>query len=93
HYQKSGKVPILPSLTVLLFATLLLGSSPGSGCFCIRTTSAPIPVRVISRIEVIPASGHCRQIEIIVTRKNGSKVCADPNGKWGKFVIRILLKK
>ncbi|XP_020514806.1 interleukin-8 [Labrus bergylta] len=87
----STRLIVMTTLTLCFIVGLQ--ASPGSGCFCIRTTSAPIPVRVISRIEVIPASGHCRQIEIIVTRKNGSKVCADPNGKWGKFVIRILLKK
>ncbi|XP_044051175.1 C-X-C motif chemokine 13 [Siniperca chuatsi] len=52
------------------------------GCRCIRTTSSPVAVRVIQKIEVVPISGRCRRIEIIVTRKNNSKVCVNPNVKW-----------
>uniref|UniRef100_A0A3Q3E3G3 C-X-C motif chemokine 10-like n=1 Tax=Labrus bergylta TaxID=56723 RepID=A0A3Q3E3G3_9LABR len=68
-------------------------ASPSSGCFCIRTTLSSIPVRVIDKIEVIPVSGYCRWTEVIVTKKNGSKVCADPNGKWAKSILHTLLKR
>ncbi|XP_060889992.1 interleukin-8-like [Labrus mixtus] len=79
-------------MTTLCFCIVSLQASPRSGCLCIRTTSSYIPVRVIDRIEVIPVTGYCRWTEVIVTRKNGSKVCADPNGKWAEAVLHTLLK-
>ncbi|XP_060895335.1 C-X-C motif chemokine 10 [Labrus mixtus] len=87
----STRLIVMTTLTLCFIVGLQ--ASPRSGCFCIRTTPAFIPVRIIDKIEVIPVSGHCRRTEIIVTRRNGSKVCADLNSKWGKAVSRTLLKK
>ncbi|XP_070689651.1 C-X-C motif chemokine 10-like isoform X2 [Pempheris klunzingeri] len=56
-------------------------------CLCLRTTSTPIRPQAIEKIEVIPISGKCRRIEIIVTRRNGSRVCVTPTAKW---VIMLL---
>ncbi|XP_034728824.1 interleukin-8 [Etheostoma cragini] len=57
-------------------------------CICIQTISTPVPSRVIKKIEVIPISGHCRRTEIIVTRRNGSRVCVNPNVQWVNDLLR-----
>ncbi|XP_045891655.1 interleukin-8 isoform X1 [Micropterus dolomieu] len=79
--------PLLLAALALCCCIATLHASPRQWCRCIRTTSSPINRRVIQKIEVIPISGQCRQTEIIVTKKNGSKVCVKPNEKW----INVLL--
>ncbi|XP_070761169.1 C-X-C motif chemokine 10 [Enoplosus armatus] len=62
-------------------------------CRCIRTTSSPVAVRVIKKIEVIPISGYCRRTQIIITRKNGTKVCVNPNVTWINNLLSNLQNK
>ncbi|XP_031161088.1 interleukin-8 [Sander lucioperca] len=57
-------------------------------CTCIQTLSTPVPFRAIKKIEVIPISGHCRRTEIIITRRNGSRVCINPNVQWVNDLLR-----
>ncbi|XP_041643393.1 C-X-C motif chemokine 13 [Cheilinus undulatus] len=84
------KVLIVLAALTLCCCISSLQASPIQGCLCIRTTSASIPARVIKKVEVIPVSGRCRRTEIIVTRKNGSNVCVDPNGKWARNMLNTL---
>uniref|UniRef100_A0A3Q4MWP1 C-X-C motif chemokine 10-like n=1 Tax=Neolamprologus brichardi TaxID=32507 RepID=A0A3Q4MWP1_NEOBR len=58
-------------------------------CRCRRTVANPIPPRAVKKIEVTPASGHCPRTEIIVTVRNGNKICVDPEAKW--FPVFVLL--
>ncbi|XP_045891658.1 interleukin-8-like [Micropterus dolomieu] len=74
--------PLLLAALALCCCIATLHASPRQWCRCIRTSSSPINRRVIQKIEVIPISGQCRQTEIIITRRNGSKVCVKPNEKW-----------
>ncbi|CAK6979608.1 C-X-C motif chemokine 10-like [Scomber scombrus] len=67
--------------------------SPRGRCYCLRTFSKRVLVQTIKKVEVIPISGHCRRIEIIVTRKNDSKVCVDPNAYWLDSMLDFLKKK
>ncbi|XP_051277721.1 interleukin-8 [Dicentrarchus labrax] len=83
---------LLAALTLFCYISTL-HAFPRSGCSCIRTTSNTIPLRVIKKIEVIPISGHCRWIEIIITRRNGSKVCVSPTASWVIDYIRDFQKK
>nr|XP_046241848.1 C-X-C motif chemokine 10 [Scatophagus argus] len=82
---------LLAALTLCCCITAL-HAFPRQGCRCLDTRSAPVLVRVIEKIEVIPISGRCRQTEIIITRKNGSKVCVDPQAKWFKSLFSNLQK-
>ncbi|XP_053277416.1 C-X-C motif chemokine 10 [Pleuronectes platessa] len=59
------------------------------GCHCIQTTNNQVPRKCIRKIEVIPVSGQCRQTEILITRRNGHRVCVDPEEKW---VLELLTK-
>ncbi|XP_071368630.1 C-X-C motif chemokine 13-like isoform X2 [Centroberyx affinis] len=62
-------------------------------CRCRQTSATPIPQRSIKKLEFMPAGGHCRQVEIIVTRRNGMVVCVDPEAEWIKKILDLLLKR
>ncbi|XP_068577203.1 interleukin-8 isoform X2 [Cebidichthys violaceus] len=70
-----------------------LHALPTQGCRCIRTSPIPVPFRAISKLEMIAISGHCRRTEIIVTRRNGSKVCVKPEEEWVNILLSKLQKK
>ncbi|KAI9537088.1 hypothetical protein NQZ68_028217 [Dissostichus eleginoides] len=84
------KAALLLSALTLCCCIASLQAFPSERCKCIRTISSPMPVRVIKRIEVIPISGLCRRTEIIVTRRNGSKVCVNPAANWVNVLISNL---
>ncbi|CAF95728.1 unnamed protein product [Tetraodon nigroviridis] len=78
-------------LTLLLVLMLCCHQAPAdafSGCHCLRIFRRPIPFRIIKQVEMIPISGQCRRPETILTRRNGSKDCIDPNQQWFKDVLR-----
>ncbi|XP_045567972.1 C-X-C motif chemokine 13 isoform X1 [Salmo salar] len=74
----------------------LLSTFPMNGCAacqkcrCIRTSSAFISPRLFHRIEILPPGAHCRQTEIIVTKKDKATVCVTPDARWINKVITKL---
>ncbi|XP_078258427.1 interleukin-8-like [Rhinoraja longicauda] len=56
-------------------------------CHCIGTSSKVIHPHSIQSLKYIPRGSHCENAEIIVTRKNGKKVCVDPEAKWLEVLI------
>ncbi|XP_049433627.1 C-X-C motif chemokine 13 [Epinephelus fuscoguttatus] len=62
-------------------------------CQCARAISDVIPVRVIKKIEVFPITGYCRRIEVVITRKNNTRVCVDPNAEWVNNLLKRLQSK
>ncbi|XP_041792536.1 C-X-C motif chemokine 13 [Chelmon rostratus] len=83
---------LLAALTLCCCITTL-HAAPRQFCLCIRTTSAPIPLRVIKKIEVHPISGRCPRTEVIITRNNNSKVCVNPGAVWVNGLLRNLQNK
>nr|XP_020450786.1 C-X-C motif chemokine 13 isoform X2 [Monopterus albus] len=81
---------ILAVLTLCCCITTLNAFSR-PGCQCLRATRSRI--RNIKQIVVIPISGLCRQPEIIVIRKNGSKICVDPQAPWLNNLLTNLPKE
>ncbi|KAK2919010.1 C-X-C motif chemokine 5-like [Channa argus] len=83
-------------LTVALLVFLTIPEVISSGdqgmklrCLCITKEKKPIG-RLIGKVEVIPANSHCEKIEIIATlKKDGQKLCLDPDAPW----IRKVLEK
>ncbi|XP_031726441.1 interleukin-8 [Anarrhichthys ocellatus] len=69
-----------------------LHALPTQGCRCIRSIYSQVPLKVIKKLELIPISGHCRRTEIIITRRNGSKVCVKPEEKWVNSLLSNLQK-
>ncbi|TWW60840.1 C-X-C motif chemokine 10 [Takifugu flavidus] len=80
-------------LVVMTLCCCLVTADAFFGCHCLRTIRKPIPLNVIEKIEMLPISGHCRRPEIILTRKNGSKICIDPNQKWLKDLLNKMQKE
>uniref|UniRef100_A0A8C7RFU7 Chemokine interleukin-8-like domain-containing protein n=1 Tax=Oncorhynchus mykiss TaxID=8022 RepID=A0A8C7RFU7_ONCMY len=59
-------------------------------CRCIRTSSAFISPRLFHRIEILPPGAHCRQTEIIVTKKDKATVCVTPDARWiNKVIVKL----
>ncbi|XP_040897365.1 C-C motif chemokine 5-like isoform X2 [Toxotes jaculatrix] len=82
---------LLAALTLCCCITTLHASSR-RGCICLRTTTVPIRRSNIETVVVNAVSGQCRHIEIIVTTRNGRKVCVDPAAKWFKDFFSTLEK-
>ncbi|XP_044047612.1 platelet basic protein-like [Siniperca chuatsi] len=79
-------------VALLVFLSIHEGISLGDRgvilrCQCITKEQRPIG-RYIGQVEVNHASSHCNEIEIIASlKKNGEKVCLDPNAPWVKKVL------
>ncbi|XP_042341108.1 C-X-C motif chemokine 10-like [Plectropomus leopardus] len=78
-------------VAVLVFLTIPEGISLDHAvvqrCRCISKEKQPIG-RYIATVEVQPPSSHCKDTEIIATlKRDGTKVCLDPNAPWVKKVL------
>ncbi|XP_037530918.1 platelet basic protein-like [Nematolebias whitei] len=84
---------LITSVALLVFLTIHEASSVGDQglnlrCRCINKENKPIG-RHILLVEVNPANSHCTDIEIIATlKKDGLKVCLDPDAPWVKKVLQ-----
>ncbi|XP_030285087.1 C-X-C motif chemokine 6-like [Sparus aurata] len=83
---------IITIVAILVFLTIPEGISLGDQgvvlrCQCITKERKPIG-RHIGQVEVNPVSSHCSEIEIIATlKRNGQKICLDPDAPWLKKVL------
>ncbi|XP_064867429.1 C-X-C motif chemokine 13-like [Oncorhynchus nerka] len=82
------------SLTLCWFVALqafpMNGCAACQKCLCIRTSSAFISPRLFHRIEILPPGAHCRQTEIIVTKKDKATVCVTPDARWiNKVIVKL----
>nr|XP_046269120.1 interleukin-8-like [Scatophagus argus] len=84
--------PIITIVSLLVFLAIPEGISLGDQglpgrCQCITKERRPIG-RYIGMVEVSLASSHCSDTEIIATlKKDGQKVCLDPDAPWVKKVL------
>ncbi|XP_070683736.1 interleukin-8 [Pempheris klunzingeri] len=92
----SSRVIVASIVVLLAFLAISEGMSLRSlgvelHCRCIQTESKPIG-RHIEKVELIPASSHCEETEIIATlKKTGQEVCLDPEAPWVKKVIKAIM--
>uniref|UniRef100_A0A669DEK6 Chemokine interleukin-8-like domain-containing protein n=1 Tax=Oreochromis niloticus TaxID=8128 RepID=A0A669DEK6_ORENI len=57
-------------------------------CQCLFKEKRPIG-RFISTVEIYPANSYCKSTEIIATlKKEGQKICLDPNAPWVKQELK-----
>ncbi|XP_062874197.1 C-X-C motif chemokine 10 isoform X2 [Trichomycterus rosablanca] len=61
-------------------------------CLCLKTTNVKMNMRQFQSIEILPARGSCPRTEVIITRKDKSKVCVNPKAKWIQEIIDELVK-
>ncbi|XP_056602632.1 C-X-C motif chemokine 13 [Triplophysa dalaica] len=87
---------LLAATAVCCFTALLAfpmdGFATNNKCRCITTTKSVIPPRLFKRIEILPQGANCREIEIVITKKNNQVVCIDPRATWIKNVLPKLMK-
>nr|XP_020660874.1 interleukin-8-like [Pogona vitticeps] len=60
------------------------------GCKCLRVTSQFIRLAKYERVEIFPAGLACKKMEIIITLKDGAKVCVSPTARWVQNLLRML---
>ncbi|EPQ01681.1 C-X-C motif chemokine 10 [Myotis brandtii] len=87
---------------VLIFCLILLTLSETQGiplnrttrCSCIKISNQPVNPRSLEKLEMIPASPSCPRVEIIATMKrNGEKICLNPESKIIKNILKAINKK
>uniref|UniRef100_A0A4W5PTX9 Chemokine interleukin-8-like domain-containing protein n=1 Tax=Hucho hucho TaxID=62062 RepID=A0A4W5PTX9_9TELE len=82
---------LLVVLTLCCFAVLhalpMGGFAPRLKCRCIRTSSAFISPVWFHKMEILPPGAHCSRIEIIITKKDKTIVCVNPEARWINKVI------
>ncbi|XP_067861312.1 interleukin-8-like [Heptranchias perlo] len=57
-------------------------------CLCTQNSSNFINPRLIRSLKYIPKGSHCETPEIIVTKRNGNKLCVSPDAEWVKIIIK-----
>ncbi|PIO39421.1 Interleukin-8 [Aquarana catesbeiana] len=82
----------------LLFTTAaeamsLLRSATELRCQCVKLETKQISTKIMANIEVIPSGPHCKNVEVIITLKDGNKVCVDPSASWVERIIKLILER
>uniref|UniRef100_A0A8C9SE82 Chemokine interleukin-8-like domain-containing protein n=1 Tax=Scleropages formosus TaxID=113540 RepID=A0A8C9SE82_SCLFO len=78
----------------ILFACMLfvyvegIAIVPKGRCLCKDGDVNFIPHRNIQKIEIFSPSPACKQVEIIVTLKDGGQRCLNSESKFGKTCIK-----
>nr|XP_020452748.1 interleukin-8-like [Monopterus albus] len=89
---------VITAVALLVLLTVAEGISLGDQrvilrCQCIIKEKKPIG-RYISNVEVNPGNSHCKDTEIIATlKRDGQKICLDPDAPWVKKVLERKLAK
>ncbi|XP_038648975.1 interleukin-8-like [Scyliorhinus canicula] len=80
------------TVLILLLCAITAQGIPIPGiqgrCKCVRTTARPVDPKNMRSMKYIPRGSHCVTTEIIVTMKNGKKLCVNPNAQWVKIIIK-----
>ncbi|KAF5905593.1 C-X-C motif chemokine 9-like, partial [Clarias magur] len=56
-------------------------------CLCQTKAQERIRPALVKMFEIFPPSASCLNTEIILTLKQGRKVCLDPKGKQGQKIL------
>ncbi|XP_041121242.1 alveolar macrophage chemotactic factor-like [Polyodon spathula] len=83
---------ILALLTVCIASAVDVSGHSGSRCLC-RNTQEGFSVRRITKVEIIPRSSSCDNIEIIATLKNGIQVCLNPEAARVQKALGRLMER
>ncbi|XP_063050611.1 C-X-C motif chemokine 11-1-like [Engraulis encrasicolus] len=82
---------LLALLAVLLFG-LVKGQRISRRCRCQGPLRNAVRPNRIQKVEAIPASPSCPNLEIIVKLEDGSKACLNPQSNFTKRYMESLLK-
>ncbi|XP_062399254.1 C-X-C motif chemokine 11-6-like [Sardina pilchardus] len=85
---------LLALLAVLLFVDVRGQRDSAGRCKCLDAGVNAIRPNRIERLEVLPASASCPNMEIIVTLKeNGGEKCLNPESKLAINFVKRAIKK
>uniref|UniRef100_A0A8C6UPZ4 Chemokine interleukin-8-like domain-containing protein n=1 Tax=Neogobius melanostomus TaxID=47308 RepID=A0A8C6UPZ4_9GOBI len=89
----SSTIHFVISILELQMNTYIVGMLQGEQalnlrCQCIENESRRVG-RYLGKVEVYPPNSHCKETEIIATlKKDGQRICLDPNAQWVKRILR-----
>ncbi|KAK3538781.1 hypothetical protein QTP86_015906, partial [Hemibagrus guttatus] len=78
---------------LLLVFTAMPMMIPEERCSCLKKTVNRINTRLFQRMEIVPAGPHCLKTEIIITLKDRSVVCVEPEAGWIQKVIANAIQR
>ncbi|KFW05953.1 Interleukin-8 [Eurypyga helias] len=90
------------AVAVVLYLVLTAGSEgkalakteeKGSQCLCISTHSKFIPPKAIKNVRLSVRGPRCKKEEIIVTLKDGRRVCLEPSAPWVRLTVKAILAR
>ncbi|XP_061586191.1 interleukin-8-like [Cololabis saira] len=88
----------ITAVALLVFLVIHEGGSVGEHgvnlrCKCITKEKRPIG-RHIRVLEVHPPNSHCNDMELVaILKKDGQKICLDPDARWVKLLKKRLLRQ
>ncbi|KAF4074364.1 hypothetical protein AMELA_G00238570 [Ameiurus melas] len=87
--MKAATLTVLPLIIFALTAVLCEGWGGGKAvrCLCQKKTVEKVKPALVEKFEIFPPSASCSNTEIILTLKQGMKVCLDPEGNQGQKVL------
>ncbi|XP_048400278.1 interleukin-8-like [Stegostoma tigrinum] len=90
--MKTQTICLLLATIVFSLATqgLCIGNITNSRCKCATVVSRFIPPKKYQHVDIYPQGSFCRNVEIIITLKSGTKVCVNPQTLWVKKVINLI---
>ncbi|XP_044040520.1 permeability factor 2-like [Siniperca chuatsi] len=74
---------------ILLACTAISTSLVIPNCRCVKTIPG-VNASLIADVKVYDPRPYCNKKEVIVTLKNNSLRCIDPNGKFAQTVLQII---
>ncbi|XP_077116849.1 interleukin-8-like [Ranitomeya variabilis] len=82
----------------LLYTTVTEGMSLARSatelrCQCINVGKPEKPIKDMKSLELIPSGPSCKNTEVIITLKSGTRICVDPSTPWVEKLIKNLLEK
>nr|AAN41454.1 interleukin-8 variant 2 [Ictalurus punctatus]AAN60105.1 interleukin-8 [Ictalurus punctatus] len=90
--MKAATLTVLPLIIFALTAILCevsagWGEGKAERCFCQKKALEKVRPALVKKFEVFPPSASCSNTEIILSLKQGMKVCLDPEGNQGQKVL------
>ncbi|CAN8209499.1 unnamed protein product [Coccothraustes coccothraustes] len=93
----SGKLVAVLALFLISAAVSQGGTLARMGtelrCQCIATSSQRIPDHDIQAVKLTPSGPHCKNLEVIVTKKDGTEVCLNPTAPWVQRIVKAILAR
>ncbi|XP_067871862.1 alveolar macrophage chemotactic factor-like [Heterodontus francisci] len=72
---------------------LCIGNTTYSRCKCVSVITRFIQPKNFEHIDIFPQGSFCRKVEIVITMKNGKKICVSPQTQWVKKLVSLLTEK